>query len=343
MPSLNEAQNVVVTFDAIFASTRLPDEIVVADGRSTDDTIARVRRYGDRGVPIVVVDNDGVLPGAGRNAAVEACKSDIVLLLDFGNAPEPRWIEKMAEPFEADADIDIVAGLFKPAPRTPFEHGIAAIHYHKNFVLKPMGRESLLAMAPACPTPGGLSVGYRRRLWGELGGQPTWLRTCEDVLFSRKALDAGAVLYLQHEAMSRHHMRSSIGAFWRQIFLYSRGHGHTRIVSMHFCKLLVVYGLFAALALAGLAWPLAWGALTVVFMGYVYRSGIRRLRIADGRMPRLRACLDALAIVVVRDVATLAGHAVGWWQLLTRPRLRRMFDAYFGTKGRRSRFSVLKQ
>lgn len=287
--------------------------------------------------------NDGVLPGAGRNAAVAASRSDIALLLDFGNAPEPSWIEKMVEPFENDPCIDIVAGLFKPFPRTPFEHCVAAIHYHKTFVQERLNREQLLAMAPARPTPGGLSVAYRRRLWAELGGQPTWLRTSEDVLFSRKALDAGAALYQQHEAMSRHHMRSSIGAFWRQIFLYSRGHGHTRVVSMHFCKLIFIYGLFTGLAIAGFAAPLAWGVLAAAFGAYVYRSGVRRLRVADGRMPAPRACLNALAIVVVRDVATLVGHAVGWWQLLTTPRLRQLFDGYVGSTDRRSRVSLLNQ
>lgn len=343
MPALNEARSVEATFDAIFASTRLPDEIVVADGFSADDTIARVDRYKARGIPIVIVNNDGILPGAGRNAAVEASTADIALLLDFGNTPDPLWIEKMVEPFEQDPRIDIVAGLFHPAPRTPFEHCIAAIHYHRNLLSRSMTREMLIAAAPARPTPGGLSVAYRRQLWTELGGQPTWLRTCEDVLFSRKALDRGATLYQQPDAISRHHMRDSLGAFWRQIFLYSRGHGHTRVVSFHCLKLVVIYAGFAILAGIGLWQPIAWVALAALFATYAYRTGIRKLRIIDGRMPGLRASWHALGIVIVRDVATLAGHAVGWWQLLTTPRLRRLFDEYVGGTGTRTRISLFKQ
>ena len=58
MPVRNDARSVAATMESLFAQTRLPDEIVVADGCSTDDTVKRIEAFGDRGVPIRVVRNE---------------------------------------------------------------------------------------------------------------------------------------------------------------------------------------------------------------------------------------------------------------------------------------------
>ena len=67
MPALNEEDSVQRTLDSILASSRLPDEIVVADGGSSDRTAELVRSYADRGIRIQLVDNPLVFPGETNN------------------------------------------------------------------------------------------------------------------------------------------------------------------------------------------------------------------------------------------------------------------------------------
>ncbi|MEM6277660.1 MAG: glycosyltransferase, partial [Pseudomonadota bacterium] len=72
MPCLNEEQSVDRSLGALFNGSRWPDEIIVADGGSTDGTMAKISAWRERGLPIKVVNNVKVLPGAGRNAAAAA-------------------------------------------------------------------------------------------------------------------------------------------------------------------------------------------------------------------------------------------------------------------------------
>lgn len=76
MPVKNEERSVSPTLDAVFASTRLPDEIIIADGQSVDQTLERVQAYMGRGVTIRVVLNPQI----------------------FGILVHPRWIEEMTKP-----------------------------------------------------------------------------------------------------------------------------------------------------------------------------------------------------------------------------------------------------
>src|SRR5262245_12084879 len=102
MPVRNDAWSVAATMEALFAQTRLPDEIVVADGCSTDDTVARLEAFGNRGVPLRVVRNESIFCGGGRNVATRAASHDILITLDLGNRPDPQWLESMVRPFEED-------------------------------------------------------------------------------------------------------------------------------------------------------------------------------------------------------------------------------------------------
>lgn len=335
MPALNEARNVAVTFDSIFASTRLPDEIIVADAFSTDDTRARVAAYADRGVPVRIVDNELILPGAGRNAAARAASADILLLVDFGNIVEPRWIEEMARRFEENSNADIVAGTFAPYAESDFEHCVAAIVYHKHYIQDRYSKEERIAMAPKRPTPGGLSVGYTRAIWMRAGGQPEWLRTSEDVLFSRRLVAMGANIVIQPEARVLHHMRGDAPALFRQIYQYGRGYGRTRTVSGHFLKLVGVYGALAALAAAGFLAPVFWLVAIALFAAYFFHAGPRKLAAIDGKIKNAAYLKHALAIVLARDFGTLLGVIAGWADWIFAPRFRRLFDQYTSDTDRR--------
>lgn len=43
MPVYNEAANIISTLEALYSNTVLPDEVIVADGGSTDNTVQLIK------------------------------------------------------------------------------------------------------------------------------------------------------------------------------------------------------------------------------------------------------------------------------------------------------------
>lgn len=154
----NEAAAVPRLFDSILAQTRAPDEIVVVDGGSTDETVARLRDYTSR-LPLRIIPAPGLNISQGRNAAVRASGGELICSTDAGVRLDPRWVEELIKPFELNAKTesaartkdeadsspgpvphqpqsapdllqpltaDVVSGFFLPDPHSIFETALAA-------------------------------------------------------------------------------------------------------------------------------------------------------------------------------------------------------------------------
>ena len=331
MPVRNEEDAVAETLDAVFASTRLPDEIIVSDALSTDATLARVRQYGGRGVPLRIVSNPSLWCGGGRNVAVEATDCDVIILGDFGNTFEPDYIEHVARVFEEDDEVEIVGGMFRMRARGDFEHCVAAIHYHEDYTLDRLSRDEIRRLLPDVILPGGLCTSFTRRIWLAAGRQPEWLAKGQDKMFSRKVHAIGGKAAVALDARVWHHVRSTPGALFRQVFLYGRGNGQMRFVSKHAVKLALVYGAILALFALGLALHGGFAAAAVVLvLAYFWRAGLRKVMIVDGGFPSWRRAGLAAVVLFVRDIGSLLGHAVGWAEWFTVPRYRENFQRYTG-------------
>jgi glycosyltransferase involved in cell wall biosynthesis len=106
IPTLNEAETLPDLLDALQSQTRPPDEIIVADAGSKDDTreVAQARN-----VRVV----QGGLPGAGRNAGARAATGDFFLFLDADVAPPPNFIADGLQEIEEDG-YDTATCLMEP-------------------------------------------------------------------------------------------------------------------------------------------------------------------------------------------------------------------------------------
>ncbi|SCY57141.1 glycosyltransferase [Microvirga guangxiensis] len=328
MPIRNDAASVRPTMDAIYASTRMPDEIVVADGLSTDGTLELIKEYEGRGITITVVANPRLWAGGGRNAAVRATNCDILVLNDFGNIIEPDYIEKIVKPFESDEQIELVSGLFQMRVTSDFEHCVAAIHYYDNYVLERLNSDEVRRLLPEIILPGGLCTAVTRRMWLAAGGQPEWLAKGQDKLFSRKVYALGGKSVVAPDARLWHHVRSNLGDLFRQVFFYGRGNGQMRFISRHVVRLMMVYGSVSALLLLGFvstAFPVL---AALAFLAYIWRAGARKVLLIDGRLKKLRYIPMAGLVLVTRDIGSLLGHLLGWAEWVARPKFRDLYYLY---------------
>lgn len=328
MPVRNEAASVNQTLSAVLASTRLPDEIIIADGMSTDNTADLIRQFPNQGIPIKVVANPSIFAGGGRNRAIEQSCSEIILLADFGNKIDIHWIENMVRPFEEDDSIDVVAGWFKPLIENDFQHCMASIHYYESYSLDRFTQEQKQALVPSAIIPGGLSVGITKKLWEKVGGFPEWLKKGQDKMFSRKAHALGAKAVIGWDAWIYHHIRNSPKEVFNQLYYYGKGNGQMRYISPHFIKLAGFYGILAMLLLAGFiswAFPLAAG---ILFIYYYYTAGLKKVYSTNSSHRKLKYCWLTLAVLIPRDMGTLCGHIAGWSEWIFVKRYRELFKNY---------------
>jgi GT2 family glycosyltransferase len=114
---------------ALEAQTRFPDESIVVDNGSTDDTIAYVSERFPWVTLIGSRENLGF--AGGNNLGIRASSGEVVVLLNNDTIPCPGLIADLIAPLERDARIGSVAGtmLFSSEPQLVASAGIAV---HQN-------------------------------------------------------------------------------------------------------------------------------------------------------------------------------------------------------------------
>ena len=95
---------------SIEKQTRLPDELVVCDDRSTDQTVAIVRQFAASvSFPVKIVQNAATL-GSTRNfeQAIRLCEGDLIALSDQDDIWYPNRLERSEQEFRADPQAGLV-------------------------------------------------------------------------------------------------------------------------------------------------------------------------------------------------------------------------------------------
>jgi glycosyltransferase involved in cell wall biosynthesis len=111
----NEGMKAERLLALILAQTRLPDEVIIVDDGSTDDTFARLNRMktaysGTCAVKIETQKNRG--PAAARNLAWKLSTSEISVFTDGDCTPDGHWIEKLVAPFDRDPTLLAAGGAY---------------------------------------------------------------------------------------------------------------------------------------------------------------------------------------------------------------------------------------
>lgn len=91
--------------DSALNQTRKPDEVIVVDDGSTDDTLDQLARFKDSGVKVIHQLNQGV--AAARTTGLTAATRPYVTLLDADDKIAPNFIESLLPALEADRSLGI--------------------------------------------------------------------------------------------------------------------------------------------------------------------------------------------------------------------------------------------
>ena len=107
IPAWNAARHIGDAVDSILSQSAAPDEIIVVDDGSTDNTAECVRKFGSR-VTLIAQSNAGV--AAARNRGIAAAQGEAIALLDADDLMAPRRIELQRAVLAQDPDCAIALG-----------------------------------------------------------------------------------------------------------------------------------------------------------------------------------------------------------------------------------------
>lgn len=90
IPAFNSARTIGITLDCVLKQTVTPDEILVLDDGSTDETSSIAASYGPR-VTVLRQENQGAAKA--RNALVARATGDLVAFVDADDIWHPKYLE----------------------------------------------------------------------------------------------------------------------------------------------------------------------------------------------------------------------------------------------------------
>ncbi|MFE6996883.1 glycosyltransferase family 2 protein [Microbacterium sp. NPDC057659] len=156
VPSYDDAVLLRGCLQALAVQTRMPDEIIVVDNGSHDDTAAVAREFG---AAVVTEPQRGVLHATA--AGFDAASGSLLGRLDADSRPQPDWAARVVRRFEADPTLGGLTGTGEFYGRGPVWRFIGRYVYLGGYFLT---MRLVLGRLPLF----GSSFALRREVWHEL-------------------------------------------------------------------------------------------------------------------------------------------------------------------------------
>lgn len=320
---LNEGSGMTELLNALLAQSTPPDEIVVVDGGSRDDTIDVLKAYAQRDPRIKWHFEPGVNIARGRNLAIARAQGEIIAVTDGGCQPEADWLRELLAPFANDPTVGAVGGRFVPSSGSRFEY------YCGLMSVPDLGGESQRGMFY------GRSSAFRKQLWARVGGYPEWLYTAEDTLF---AICAGRLtdykIVYAPDSVLHWRPRPTLRKMAKMFYLYGRGNGRIQHGDLKGCMYWLRYylALGAAILIAPLfPWTLL---LAAAIAGHLYLTIVRPNleTVAQVAAPAEDRFFYVPVIALARNLSTNLGFLHGWLEYRRDGSYRQRLDDYLKGK-----------
>lgn len=295
----NEESSIRELLDSILSQSRLPDEVVILDGGSTDKTVEIINSYIGKCDLIKLIVKKGANIAEGRNIAIKNAEYDIIASTDVGCRLDKNWLNNLIKPFEEDRSVDVVSGWYEADAITEFEKCVAEVTYPKlKMVLK----------NPDKFLPSSRSIAFKKKCWEKVGGYPKWLYTAEDTLFDLNLKKKDCKFAFAPDAVVYWRVRSNSKDVFKQYYLYAKGDGRAGIFVRKYLKHNLIYLLGFTLLLLGFYHWLFWELLiSGVVLYYFFR--LSKKKIFKKKMSNI---ILAIKIMFIIDMAQISGWFKGF-------------------------------
>jgi glycosyltransferase involved in cell wall biosynthesis len=322
----NEGHSIRTLMDSLLNQTRQPDETIICDGGSRDDTVAILREYRGKLPDLRILCETGANISQGRNRAISEANGPIIATTDAGVRLDAHWLERLVAPLEAgrgakEGKVEAAAGFFLPEASGPFQLAMGA-------TVLPQVDE----IVPSRFLPSSRCMAFFKELWQRVGGYPEWLDYCEDLVFDLRikatAKEEETVFAWAPQAVVFFRPRTNLKSFWQQYFRYARGDGKADLWRLRHAIRYATYLLLVPALLGHALWGqearwLGWLGLALGGIVSCASPWRRLLKLSRGTpfVERLQSGFLVPVIRLVGDAAKIAGYPCGllWrWRNLHR-------------------------
>lgn len=273
--TLNEGDNIKNLLESLSNQTRPPDEIVIVDGGSTDNTISKIKEFSKDKQFLKLIVKDGINIAQGRNIAIKNSSYDIIAVTDAGSIPKEDWLEKLL--LRMNKNIDIVSGFYLPDTRSKFEEMVSELLFPK---LELIDENKFL--------PSSRSVCFRKKCWNQVNGYPEDSLTAEDTLFDLKLKEQNFNFKFAKDAIVYWRCRKNFHDLFKQWYLYATGDGILGLVTQetygkkHYRKIIIEgYGFLISIILGILINPVIIFLFILFGFGYFSLIFLRKTKFSS--------------------------------------------------------------
>lgn len=210
----NEEAHILSFLESIASQTKRPDEIVIVDAYSTDNTYSLIKKFP---LKITLFRKKGNR-AIGRNTAIKKSGGSVIAVSDVGCVLDRYWLERITKPFE-NLSVYVVAGFYKPKTNGVFQRCLST---YTCTMPDKLNKKKFL--------PSSRSIAFRKKAWESVGGYPENLDTCEDLMFDKKLKKSGMRFVTVSNAIVFWPQRKNIFEAMKQFYLYANGDGKARFI-----------------------------------------------------------------------------------------------------------------
>ncbi len=250
---LNEEKTIKALLTALAKQTISPQEIIVADGGSSDNTVLEVRRMASQlQLPLQLFVAKGNR-SVGRNAAIGKSKSGLIAITDAGCIPHHNWLEELLKA-HATSRAEVIAGYYDAVAANCFEEAMIP------FVLVMPDKVNPKSFLPATR-----SMLLTKKIWHQVGGFDERFSDNEDYAFAKKIAAVTSISFVK-AAKVTWIPRQNIQQFYTMLFRFARGDIQAGLLRPKVIFLFVRY-----LAAIGLLCWLSWN--NELFAAFAFTAG----------------------------------------------------------------------